>query len=565
MAGNTPGTRKSLFRENSHKEPDNTKWRSLLGKHWPWIIIILILIFAAAIRIRLLQIPLERDEGEFAYMRQLMLHGIPPYLLAYNMKLPGTYGAYALIMAIFGKTISGIHLGLLCANCAATIMIFMLARRILDDIAGIVAGAGYAMLSLSPTVLGTSAHATQLIVPFALGGTMLLLRALESGRLWLVSFSGFLFGIAFILKQHAIFFVVFAVLYYIAHQPKRCQQTTWERLIIEVGLFTGAAALPFLLSCAILYATGVFDRYWFWTFTYAHEYACVLPLTVLPERFISSFRAVTSGWIWYWSLALLGLVSIFWNRNGKSVRVFLLGFSFFSALTVFPGLFFRSHYFITMLPATALLAGTATSTMIQLLRDKKMPRPIQALPVLIPAISLIYPTIVFKDFFFLASPSQACRMMFSSNPFPESLEIADYIKSHTGEADKIVVIGSEPQIYFYSDRKSVTGYIYMYSLMEPQAYASAMQKDMIHEIESSKPEYAVFVDNPYSWVLYDDSDTTILDWTKRYLSENYRAVGVILHAKGSLDHTSFWEKDIERSASEIDRDSTVYVMKRKQP
>ena len=41
-----------------------------------------------AIRIRLLGIPLERDEGEYAYAGQLMLQGIPPYKLAYNMKFP---------------------------------------------------------------------------------------------------------------------------------------------------------------------------------------------------------------------------------------------------------------------------------------------------------------------------------------------------------------------------------------------------------------------------------------------------------------------------------------------
>ncbi|PYL50684.1 MAG: hypothetical protein DMF33_12180, partial [Verrucomicrobia bacterium] len=60
-----------------------------------------------AIRIRLLDIPLERDEGEYAYAGQLMLQGIPPYTLAYSMKFPGTYASYALIMSIFGQTIFG--------------------------------------------------------------------------------------------------------------------------------------------------------------------------------------------------------------------------------------------------------------------------------------------------------------------------------------------------------------------------------------------------------------------------------------------------------------------------
>src|ERR1700676_2959186 len=71
---------------------------------WEYVAIALIILLIAGIRFRLRDFPLERDEGEYAYAGQLILQGIPPYQLAYNMKLPGTYGAYALIMAVFGQT-----------------------------------------------------------------------------------------------------------------------------------------------------------------------------------------------------------------------------------------------------------------------------------------------------------------------------------------------------------------------------------------------------------------------------------------------------------------------------
>src|SRR6266480_1738309 len=109
------------------------------------------------IRIRLLEIPLERDEGEYAYAGQLMLQGIPPYKLAYNMKFPGTYAAYAVIMAIFGQTIAGIHLGLLLVNLATITLIFFLGRRLFDSATGLVAAMTYAVLSVSPSVLGFAA------------------------------------------------------------------------------------------------------------------------------------------------------------------------------------------------------------------------------------------------------------------------------------------------------------------------------------------------------------------------------------------------------------------------
>ena len=68
-----------------------------------WLLLSLVLIFVSIVRYRLFDFPLERDEGEYAYMGQLLLQGIPPYKLAYNMKLPGTYGMYALIMKLFGE------------------------------------------------------------------------------------------------------------------------------------------------------------------------------------------------------------------------------------------------------------------------------------------------------------------------------------------------------------------------------------------------------------------------------------------------------------------------------
>ncbi len=87
-----------------------------LRNHWPALCLLLVLVLVSAVRIRLLAMPLERDEGEYAYAGQLILEGVPPYRLVYNMKMPGIYAAYAAIMAVFGQTTAGIHLGLLAVN-----------------------------------------------------------------------------------------------------------------------------------------------------------------------------------------------------------------------------------------------------------------------------------------------------------------------------------------------------------------------------------------------------------------------------------------------------------------
>ena len=128
------------------------------------VLLLCIIALFAVIRYRLRDMPLERDEGEYAYSGQLILQGVPPYKLAYNMKLPGTYAAYAMIMAALGQTPSGIHLGLLLLNSATIGLMYVFSAQLFGNLAGLVAAATYGLLSTSASVLGLQAHATHFVV-----------------------------------------------------------------------------------------------------------------------------------------------------------------------------------------------------------------------------------------------------------------------------------------------------------------------------------------------------------------------------------------------------------------
>ena len=147
-----------------------------------WLLLILALV--TAIRIRLLDFPLQRDEGEYAYAGQLLLQGVTPYEGAYNvaLKLPGTCVAYALIMAVFGQTAIAIHAGVILVNLATAALVFVLARRLYGDAAGVVAAGTFALLSINPTILGLAAHATHFVMLPALAG-IVLLQNLEDNTL----------------------------------------------------------------------------------------------------------------------------------------------------------------------------------------------------------------------------------------------------------------------------------------------------------------------------------------------------------------------------------------------
>jgi hypothetical protein len=222
----------------------------------------LVVVFVVFVRIRLLNFPLERDEGEFAYVAQLALDGVGPYQLAYVVKLPGTYLAYTVIMGLFGQTTAAIHLGFLLVNLANLAVFYRVARRFLEIPNAMIGCACFALLSLSPGVLGLQGHATNLVVLAALGGMDCLLRARESGRGSLFWWSGLCFGLAFLFKQPGLFFGVLAVavLFRDAAQERPAR---WRRCLGRVGLLAAGIAAPLALVCVAMLAAGVFDRFGF--------------------------------------------------------------------------------------------------------------------------------------------------------------------------------------------------------------------------------------------------------------------------------------------------------------
>jgi len=494
-----------------------------LHRYWVFALVLVIVLCSAGIRLRLLQMPLERDEGEYAYAGQLILHGIPPYLEAYNMKLPGVYVSYALIMAVLGQTIAGIHIGLILVNSGCIVLVFFLAKRLFDSLAGLVACASFAVLSVSPSVLGTSAHATHFVILPALGGLLLLLKNSESRRPLTVFLSGLLFGLAFVMKQPGFFFIVFGMLY-LVWANVRMRPIAWRKVLVETGYFSLGAAIPFGLTCLILFASGVFSRFWFWTFSYAAHYASETPVSRAPAKFWEAVRNAASPSIWLWAVAGVGLVSVWWTKTWREKAVFVTGLLLFSFFAVCPGFYFRQHYFIPLLPVVAILTGAAASSARNFLERKRVPAVLQLwIPVAMFFLALCHSVIQQQRFFFELSPQDACRALYGSG-FLESIEIARYVKTNSAPTDRIAVFGSEPQIYFYARRRSATGYIYAYSLMEEQKYALKMQRQMIAEIEAARPTYIIYAKLSRSWLWRPKSEVMIFDWFAQYLKE-YKQVG----------------------------------------
>jgi hypothetical protein len=504
-----------------------------------------VILLTVFIRIRMLAAPLERDEGEYAYAGQLILQGIPPYKLAYNMKMPGIYAAYAAILAVFGQTHIAIHFAVMLINIATIILLYLLTKKLLGSVAATAAAAFFAITSMSVSIQAT-ANAENFVILPAVAAMLMMLKFSETKKILYLISSGLLLGIAFMMKQHAIGFILFGGVFLLSDKP-----FNYRKIIYSISIYSVFVLLPFLITCLILWRYGVFDKFWFWTFAYARHYVGLNSYARGFELLNETLSKIVPPAFLIWLLAPAGLV---WCLRQKQ-RVFLCGFLVFSFIAVCPGLYFRNHYFLLFLPALALLAGAGVLCISEIFKTER--RGLAAVIIILLGWSQCF--LAQWRYFKLADPEMISRVMYGFFPFPETLRIAEYIKARSNADDKIAVFGSEPQIYFYANRRSATSYIYTYPLMEPQPYAAQMQREMIEQIEAEKPKFIVVVKTVDSWIPVPECEKLIFQWADKYFPLHYSQIALVEIFKQQCQVVYHWDSDVKPQMPE----SWIMVLQRK--
>jgi hypothetical protein len=512
-----------------NKKKTLTKVKSREYPYSIWFLIGLIMLLVALIRIRILGVPLERDEGEYSYIGQLILQGIPPYKIAYNMKFPGTYYMYAFFMSIFGQTLEAVHIGLLIVNLASILLLFLLVKKLLNNYAAIVASASFALLTLNFSIFGFAAHATHFVILWVLAGTLCLYKAgIENKHKYYLP-SGFLLGLVPIMKQPGIFFCFFGGLFLIIIFFIN-RKGNIKLLLRMFAMFIIGSIIPFITLIIFLKLYGVFDKFWYWTIEYALTYENQTNLKDGITLFINTLRSLQNGFYLIWIFALSGIIVLFLHpKLRQDFRyLFIMLFFIFSFLSICPGLYFREHYFVTLMPAISILFCVFIDYLRELSKAKTNLKLLKYLSYALFIISMTIVVVTQFNYFFQLSTNEISKAAFTNNPFGESLPIAEYIKANSKLEDKIAILGSEPQICFYANRHSASGYIYTYSLMEIQKNSLQMQKEMVNEIESALPKYLVYIHVPTSWHMNPNSETYIMKWVYPFLKKNqYQLKGIV--------------------------------------
>ena len=248
---------------------------------------------------------------------------------------------------------------------------YFLGARLFGRTAGAISAAAFAVLSLAPEAFGLHAHATHFISPFVVGALILLVKDFTPLRLF---GAGALLGAGVLMKQPAMFFAAFAVVYVFIVSTRRPR---------DLGMVAAGGAAVAAIAASALAATGVFGRFWFWTISYAREYVTSIPFGEGLGYLGRNLGGIIGFAPAIWLVAAAGVVFLL-QRGASRERVFVFGFLIAGLLATTPGFYFRHHYFIVVFPAIALLAGAAVA-----LAPRTLPRHAPALAAVVALVLTI--------------------------------------------------------------------------------------------------------------------------------------------------------------------------------
>jgi hypothetical protein len=477
------------------------------------VISLIVLCVSGYVRIRLINAPLNRDEAVWAYSGLQYMKGIVPYSNIFDTKLPGVSYIYGIFMAVFGNFAASIRLSAAVASLLTGCSIYALCRKFFDTASALFAAGIYFLFSTSFVVLGVYAYTEHYASLFAVSAIYFSVLSLEKKSPWLILISGVLASFSVLCRQTALLMIIPAAIVAV-HSGSAGEK------IRKAVVFLAGFVLSFAVLFSFIGAAGVFGRSMFILLKYSAIYAGIVKLSDAPA-YLGAFFAHFHPGMWVLAFLILASLTAAVFRSARDKRaLFVVILFLLSAAACSAGFQFREHYFILMVPACSIAAAYLMDVLPEI-------RAGRALCMVFFVAAAVMTGVSESSLLFKSTPEEVNSSVFTGCPFNEAVAIGHYIREKTAPGDTIAVLGSEPEIYFYSERKAALEYLSFYDMMWGGAVSSAMQEDAIRQIKTSRPTYLVFSNIPVSWRIMGGSDMRIFEWYKKYRPGNLVLEGTV--------------------------------------
>jgi hypothetical protein len=443
-------------------------------------------VLACALRAPVAALPLERDEGEYAYIAQRWLAGDVPYRDAFDQKPPGAFVFYAAAFAAGGETPAAVRWAAQFATIAALGALVAIGTRLFSPAVGIAASLAGLLLSAHPSWLGNAVNTEQLaLAPLCFGALSALLVATQQ-RAAFSFVVGALGATALLLKPVTAPIVVFEIA---------------TALFFARGKFAHALAAALggvaaLAPVAFYFASrGAWAEFLDAVVRNNFAYAGVTPLGEYPRSFVAEFGRTLAPMAPIYLAPLMAPLALLARAGARRATrrrlAWVAAWLAASLPAIAAGGFFRQHYFVLALPPLALLAGIGLDALGRLAFGA---RPLARAFAPLAALAIVAAGVATSWWYFGPARAESkLHRIYGSNPFPEAPALGAWIAEHGTPDDRVFVYGSEPELLFYARRASASRYVFVYPLTMPLPAAAARQAEALAELDAAPPRFVVGV------------------------------------------------------------------------
>lgn len=435
------------------------------------MVILAVVAVSALLRLGMAAIPLERDEGEYAYIAREWRRGAVPYRDAFNQKPPGVFLAYRMLFALDIESVEGIHWMAHAWLAGALVPLVLLGRRVGGLAVGAAAGLGAAVLAMDSSVLGNAGNAELFaLLPLSLGVYV----AWRDGGPAAAFVAGLCGGVALCMK-HVSLPVVLWPIGWLAVRPRPLGRAALPRALA----FTAGVGGVLAAVAVYLYLRGA--GWEAWDAVVAHNLAYASRVPLAHYRFtlaMGGWPVAVTQWPW-WVAA--GAGAIVMSRAERRALWPIAAWLVAAGLATSAGGYFRPHYFMYLVPPVALLGASGLGALARRVAGERPAA--RALIAVLGVAVAAWPVVVHGSYFRARSPELASRELYPFQPFAESSLAADWIRQRSTDDETVFVYGSEPQIPFYAGRRSVSRYIILYPLYSGVPDAGERQAEVVAELE----------------------------------------------------------------------------------
>ncbi|WP_317896968.1 ArnT family glycosyltransferase [Aurantibacillus circumpalustris] len=510
------------------------------------ILMTILILLIYSIRSKFLLIPFERDEGIYSYMGKLALEGKTPYIDFYEMKFPGLFYFYASIVGLFGDTVKGMHTGFMYLNIATILLLYNAGKNLFSPIAGLISAITFAFVSLTANLSGFTVQAEHGVAFFISLGLFFYTLTKKSGKWYYFLSMGVALGMAFMVKTSGVFMPLWGGLILIldlifSKKPRQFKTFFKNLLAYSVGGFSVIA-----IFFTVIFFKGSFNEMIYWTYEYSKVYVGGVPFEEGIKYFKYTRDAIVQNYKFFWVHSVLAVAVCLLRPISFQLKAFGISLLIFSGLTIVPGFYFYGHYWIQTLPGISLLAGLTYHCIITVFEPKLKLGKLKLRYIYLSVFAVLtYNHInALKSYYFHPNYDLILRQVYGSNPFPEAMEIGNFINANSKPEDNIVLIGSEPQIYFYTKKKSPSRHAYFTALVSNVKTHKEWQREFVRDTEKAKPRYVIFFNNPISLMVQPNTDNYVFEWANKYITENYTLIGFVDMVDGYTNSNYVWREQI---------------------